>query len=78
MKEKQRDKLRELARSRVSVRVTSKTRSSTGYDVFVNGEIVHQCPTHLEAVNHLRARLQCAPRLRLEVRPSLFAKGGAQ
>lgn len=28
-----RDKLRELARSRVSVRVTTKTRSSTGYVV---------------------------------------------
>jgi hypothetical protein len=67
---RQRDRLRELARSRVSVRVTNKTRSSTGYEVLVNGELVHQCPSHTEAVNHLRARLECAPRLRIEVRPA--------
>lgn len=65
-----RDKLRELATSRVSVRVTARSRSAQGFVVLVNGEVVHTCPTHKEAVNHLRARLQCAPRLRLEVRPA--------
>lgn len=65
-----RDKLRELARSRVSVRITTKTRAAGGFEVWLNGERVHQCPTHREAVTNLMVRLKCAPRLRLEVRPA--------
>ena len=67
---KPREKIRELARSRVSVRVTARTRSAAGFVVLVNGEEVHRCPTREEAINHLRVRLQTAPRLRLEVRPA--------
>jgi len=65
-----RDRIREMARSKVRVRVTSQTRSATGYAVKVNGEVVHTCPTHKEAVNHLAVRLQTAPRLVLEVKPA--------
>ena len=64
-----RDKLRELARSRVIVRVTGRTRSAKGFWVVLNGVPQYGCNTHKEAVNHLRARLQCVPRQRWEVRP---------
>ena len=64
------DRLREIARSRVSLRVTRQTRATRGFVVVLNGEVVHSCPTHREAVNHAGVRLQTAPRLRLEIRPA--------
>jgi len=65
-----RDKIKRPVRSRVSVRITTRTRSAAGFVVLVNGEQVHACPTHREAVNNLLVRLQTAPRLKLEVRPA--------
>lgn len=66
----QRNKLRDLARSRVKVRVTKKTRNAAGFEVWINGERVHQCRRHKEAVNSLAAHLVCIPRTLLSVLPA--------
>lgn len=70
-----RNKVREAARKRVRVRMTSRRRSATGFDVKINGEVVHHSASFKEAFNALYARLVCLPRTLLEITPG---KGGAR
>lgn len=68
-----RRQLRGLAESKISLRVTNKSKASLGFAVKINGETVHVAPSRAECMANLKARLQCWPKTTFEV--SALKKG---
>ncbi len=76
-------RIRKLAESKVNVRITTRTRSSTGFDVHYpdinegvnDGSGVKHCTTKDEALSFLEAKLRCFEQMKFAIKPA--PKGGA-